>query len=168
MVSVPVFRALYAVQWSPLLTASALVAPMLGLLAVKPNLAPPLLAYRMSRQAMGWFFLGAVPLIVVSLELHPLWPRFWLTNLREYRLAGQYQIPILLWYGTPLALALLRWRRPEARLLLAMACVPQNGFFYDQLPLMLIPRNRGEMRVTSALSWLAELPVLTRLVTTGL
>jgi hypothetical protein len=41
-------------------------------------------------------------------------------------------------------LAALRWRTREARLLLAMAFVPQVLFFYDQLPLFLVCRTRGE------------------------
>jgi hypothetical protein len=49
-----------------------------------------------------------------------------------------------------LLLAALRWRRPEARLLLLMACMPQFPFFYDQLPLWLIPQSR---RQALNLSW---------------
>jgi hypothetical protein len=41
-------------------------------------------------------------------------------------------------------LAALRWRTREARLLLAMALVPQVLFFYDQLPLFLVCRTRRE------------------------
>jgi len=40
-----------------------------------------------------------------------------------------------------LPLAALRWRRPEARLLLVMACIPQTMLFYDQLPLLVVARN---------------------------
>jgi hypothetical protein len=47
-------------------------------------------------------------------------------------------------------LALLRWRRPEARLLLLMSCIPQFPFFYDQLALWLIPQSRRE---TLNLTW---------------
>ena len=36
-------------------------------------------------------------------------------------------------------LAMLRWRRPEGRLVAAMACVPQTYFSCDQLPPLLVP-----------------------------
>jgi hypothetical protein len=48
--------------------------------------------------------------------------------------------------GPVILLALLRWRRPEARLLVALAFVPQLLFWADQLPLFLIPRTRGETK----------------------
>src|SRR5262249_24616479 len=59
--------------------------------------------------------------------------------------------------------ALARWRRPEARLLVAMACVPQLMYFADQLPLWLIPRTRRESMVltaTSVAAWVLALQVL--------
>ena len=37
--------------------------------------------------------------------------------------------------------ALSRWRRPEARLLVALACVPQSLHLYEIVPLALIPRG---------------------------
>ena len=40
----------------------------------------------------------------------------------------------------------------EARLLLCMACVPQNGFYYDQLPLLLVPGSRREMLAAAVIS----------------
>ena len=59
-------------------------------------------------------------------------------------------------------MALLRWRRPEARLVAAMACVPQLMYFADQLPLWLVARTRRETMVLSAVSataWVASLLV---------
>ena len=41
-------------------------------------------------------------------------------------------------------LAIVCWREPEGRLLLAMACVPQLLFFADQLPLALVARSARE------------------------
>ena len=46
--------------------------------------------------------------------------------------------------GSFLWLSVLRWRQPEARLLLAMGAVPQLLFFADQLTLFLVARNRRE------------------------
>jgi hypothetical protein len=44
-------------------------------------------------------------------------------------------------------LGLFRWRRPEARLLVALACVPQTMLLYEALPPFLIPRTIGEVVV---------------------
>jgi hypothetical protein len=38
-----------------------------------------------------------------------------------------------------------------------MACSPQNAFFYDQLPLMLIPRTRNELMIIALISQFAAL-----------
>ena len=47
--------------------------------------------------------------------------------------------------GGPLpALALLAWRRPEARLLLALGCVPQTPMLNETVPLFLVVQTRPE------------------------
>jgi hypothetical protein len=57
--------------------------------------------------------------------------------------------------GFLLLLALSRWRRPEARLLAAMACVPQTLGLYETLPLFLIPRTRWQGYALAGLSYVA-------------
>ena len=52
-------------------------------------------------------------------------------------------------------LSLLRWRRPEARLVGVMALMPQNLYFYDQLPLWLVARNGREALALTLASWVA-------------
>jgi hypothetical protein len=54
--------------------------------------------------------------------------------------------------GPLLLLALLRWRRPEARLLAALACVPQTPAFYEALPVLLVAGSVGELAVLVLLS----------------
>ena len=51
-----------------------------------------------------------------------------------------------------LLLALTRYRRPDARLLLALACVPQNAMVYDALPLALLATT---LRQSIALAFLS-------------
>jgi hypothetical protein len=63
-------------------------------------------------------------------------------------------------YGLPAVLAVLRWRRPEARLLLVLSCVRQNGFLYDQLPLLLIPQSPLEALALSAISHASHIVAL--------
>ena len=62
-------------------------------------------------------------------------------------ISAPHPVPVTLYFGLGLLplLALLRWRRPEARLLVLLACVPQLPFWADQLLLALIPETRREI-----------------------
>jgi hypothetical protein len=154
--SAPALRACGGVQWSPLLTAAALCPGLLGFAACKPNLLLPLLAYHANRRAIVYCLLGCVVLAVPTLVFDITWPVKWLAALRMDPMATQYRAPLLTMFGWPLALAVLRWRHPDAKLLLAMAIVPQNAFFYEQLPLMLIPGSPRQlllMCATSITAW---------------
>jgi hypothetical protein len=46
--------------------------------------------------------------------------------------------------GFVILLALLRWRRPEARLLFGLGILPQTPGLYDTVPLYLVPRGFRE------------------------
>jgi hypothetical protein len=132
-----VFHAAKMVQWSPLLTGAALV-PMWGFaLACKPTIGAALwIAYP------KWVSLaGSLGLLVVSLIAWPEWPFEWWKVLQH---TSHMQAPVTYWAGPLILLGLLRWRRPEARLLVALACVPQTAFLYEALPLFLIPRKYEE------------------------
>jgi hypothetical protein len=134
-------------QWSPLIVVGALV-PAAGFLAtLKPNLGLAGFAYRPT--ARGIVLAGLA--LLLSVAVLPTWPWDWLRNLRT--LEG-HAPPLFTLSGSFLWLALLRWRTPEARLLLAMAAVPQLLFFADQLPLWLIPRTRSQTTLLSGLSLL--------------
>ena len=69
--------------------------------------------------------------------------------------------------GVLLLLALLRWRRPEARLLAALACVPHLAVLYDTVPLFLACRARWEAWLLVALSYVT-LVVTINMVTPGM
>jgi hypothetical protein len=145
-------------QWTPLVTATLLL-PTLGFLAVvKPNVGLASVAADPSRVRI----LGGGAFLVFSLAFQPSWPAEWLRNLRS--MPG-HPIPLLLPGGFLALLALLRWRRPEARLLVGMACVPQLLYFADQLPLWLVARTRRESMILSATSlvaWLFALQAFNR------
>ncbi|HEU6449790.1 MAG TPA: hypothetical protein VFT57_00120 [Gemmatimonadaceae bacterium] len=155
-VSAPYLMALRFGQWSPLLSLVALVPAAGWLAAMKPNLGLAVLCYRPSWRAI----ISCAVVGVLSLIVLPSWLADWHANLNA--LVG-HPPPILTPVGPLLLLALLRWRRAETRLLLAMACVPQLLFFADQLPLFLIPQTRKEASALSACSfigfffWLAKL-----------
>jgi hypothetical protein len=46
--------------------------------------------------------------------------------------------------GLLILLAALRWRRPEARLVMLLGCAPQSMALYEAAPLGLVVRTRGE------------------------
>jgi hypothetical protein len=138
LVSAPFLCAIGSCQWSPLLVAATLLPGAAGLLAAKPNLGVALFAARPSRAAI----FGGVLLVLVSFALVPHWPLEWAAAVRSD--SPYYRVPITVGVGPVLLVALLRWRTPEARLLAAMACVPQVLSFYDQLPLLLVARTQRE------------------------
>ncbi len=141
-------------QWSPLVMAVAFLPAAGFLAAMKPNLGLALLAYRPSWRAI----LGCAAVGFMSFGVLPSWLADWQANVSFVSSLVSHPSPITLSGGPILLLALLRWRRPEARLLLAMACVPQLLFWADQLPLFLIPQTKGEMKALllwSALCFLA-------------
>lgn len=165
----PVYRVCLSPQWAPLLMAAALWSPALGIVVAKPNLALPLLAYQQRLRSVWWAIAGGGALIAVSLVLQPAWPIHWIETLRRAPESAQYLIPILSPWGIILALAALRWRQPEARLILGMACTPQNFFFYDQFALFLIPRTSFETLTMAVISWVVFLiPVSNSIPTHGI
>ena len=75
--------------------------------------------------------------------------------MRHDTRVGAHVVPLLQLGGALLVLGILRWQTRAGRLLLAMSVVPQQLFFYDQLPLWLIPRTRQQSIALTATSQLA-------------
>ena len=48
--------------------------------------------------------------------------------------------------------ALIKWRRPEARLLVALACVPRTPVLYEAVPLLLVVNHLWEGVLLAALT----------------
>ncbi len=134
-------------QWSPLLTAAAVVPWLACLLTVKPSIGLALWVSRPSRAAI----VGGAVLIVVSLILQPTWPVTWVQSLQ----ASNHVAPLLRPGGFLLLLAVTRWRTPEGRLLTALACIPHTSSLFETLPLFLIPRTRMEGYLLATLSFVA-------------
>ena len=61
--------------------------------------------------------------------------------------------PLLYWGGPLMLLALLRWRRPEARLLAALSCVPHTPELYESLYLFLVPASMWQGALLAALNY---------------
>jgi hypothetical protein len=136
------------VQWSPLMTAAALLPGLGWLLACKPTNALVLLTAYPSRRTV----LGAAAFAALTMLIWPWWVPAWLTAIH-----GQVQIlaPVTLWRagGPLLLLALTKWRRPEARLLAALACVPHTLCLYEAVPLFLLVTTWTEGLTLTALTF---------------
>lgn len=149
--SAPYWVALAVAQWSPLLTAAALLPGIGWLLTCKPNLGAAGFAWNPNRITL----LGGLAFGLLSLAWLPTWPWDWLAVLRT--LTGHPPPAAILPFGPLLLLAVLRWRDPGARSLLALSIFPQLLFFYDQLILWLIPKNFTAGVGYAAASWVGYL-----------
>ena len=146
--SAPFCMAALLGQWSPILTAAALLPALQFVCAAKPNIGLVSLVYRPSWKGAA----GAIALAIVALFFVPQWPMEWLEALKA---APRYRGPAFSLIGAFTLLGLLRWRRKEGRLFVAMALVPQLTLFYDQLPLWLVPSTIWRTLTLTVLSWVA-------------
>jgi len=127
-------------QWS-LLLAAALFAPSLAFVgSAKPNIGVVIVAALASWRAAA----AMVGFAVLTLLLRPTWPLEWLAVLRT---STSHFSPIGIPGGVLLLLALIRWRRPEARLVAALGVVSQSPFPYEAMPVFFVPRSRAEYYV---------------------
>jgi hypothetical protein len=142
-----------AAQWSPLFSASLIIAPLSLLLIAKPTIGAVLFFAR----PRGFAVVGAVVLSAVAFGVQPTWVTDWLEAVQRYERQGAPHQPyraILSFPGGFLPLlCLARWRRPEARLLAAHVCVPITLMAYETVPLLLIPRTFWESAVLVGLSY---------------
>lgn len=140
----PFIVALRFGQWSTWLTAAAILPALAFLLPAKPNLGVPLVLARPTRAVI----VGCTAALALSLAVMPSWPLgWWRAVTGPFQHTVPHPLPITTFggLGALALLALLRWRRPEARLIALMACVPQLPFWADQLPLALVPETRREV-----------------------
>jgi hypothetical protein len=117
-------------QWSSLYAAGFFVPALAATGIAKPNLGVALAAGDRSGHTMMWLLGGAGVLLVISFVVQPGWFEVWLQNVRQ---APHFRAPVLRPLGFLLLLAVLKWRRPEARWLLALSVMPLPPSFYDQL-----------------------------------
>jgi hypothetical protein len=148
LASGPVLLAVVTGQWAPFLTAAITIVPLRILWALKPTVG---LAYWLGWPSR-WAVAGGALLWALSFAVLPDWPRYWMQAVRE---APAVLAPILLPGGVLLLLALVHWRRAEARYLAALTCVPRTISLYDTVPLGLVPATRRQMLLAVALSQVA-------------
>ena len=154
--SLPLIWCMVSGQTVPLVTA-AMLLPALGWLApIKYTTAAAGAAFNLSRV----YVLGAAAVVVVSVIVWPWWPREWWADLHEGVGGPNWHIPARVAGGIVLLAALTKWRRPEARLLAVMACVPQTMLYYDQLPLLVVARSYRQALALSLASWVAPIVLI--------
>ena len=147
LLSVPFLECAQFGQTTSLIVALGLIPEASGLSLIKPNVGLPLFLWRPSR----WAFATAALLFAGSVLVEPSWPVHWLTLVRS---SYMHRAPIETGVGALALLALLRWRAPESRLLAAMTVIPHALYYYDQLPLFLIPRTRRQSMALALASWI--------------
>ncbi|MGH7498829.1 MAG: hypothetical protein ACREL3_08265 [Gemmatimonadales bacterium] len=139
-------------NWSAILTAAMLLPSLGWLAAAKPNVGVAMLAGARTRRDALVIVGGGAVLVGVSLIVNPRWPWEW----REALAASTHFHPLIMRPGGFIMLvALLCWRDPDARLLLALAVVPQTGFFYEELPACLVARDRKQAAIIALCTHIA-------------
>ncbi len=139
---------IYTGQWSPIFIAAMFFPALLPVVLAKPTLALPVLFARWPRWGP---VIAAAAVGLISLLIMPDWPWRWLGQTHDYN----GFIPLLTPLGPALALSLVAWRSPSARLLLLMSLTPQHRLFYDQLFLWLVPQSPRQMLALTFPSWIA-------------
>lgn len=141
-------------QWSVIMTAAVFI-PALGLIAAaKPQSAMPVIGSTTSARMYAFAVAGAVVLVAASMLLLPTWPADWWRLLRT---TENFVPPLVRWGGPLILVGLLRWRRPEAWLILIAACMPQTWPPYNGLMLMAVARTYREaafLSLFSSVGWI--------------
>jgi len=148
--SAPFVQAAILGQWSPLLTAAALMPSLQFLAAAKPTVGLAAWIYNPSRRGI----IGGLILVAIAFLILPRWLGDWLDVASGM---NKYRGPATTLLGSFLLLGLLRWRRREGRLFVAMSLIPQLPVFYDSLILWLIPSTLWRSVTFSAVSWVGYL-----------
>lgn len=140
----PYWAGLLTAQWVPLIMAGACFRSLLPLTTTKPQIGLPVFLTRLSKRG----FIATGIFVGITFVVMPSWCKYWLAQAVRY----EHFIPILIFPGPLLLLALLRYRERGAQLLLLSAIMPQR-WFYDAFTLWLIPRSRKEILYTALFSW---------------
>ncbi len=148
--SAPFVHAAILGQWSPIITASALTPALQFILAGKPTTGLAAWLYRPTWRGV----IGGTVVVALAFVVQPSWLSDWRAAMPSTQ---RYRGPALTIMGSFLFLALLRWRRREGRLFMALALVPQLPVFYEQLLLWLVPSTGWRSLALTACSWVGYL-----------
>jgi hypothetical protein len=140
----PYWAGLLTAQWIPLIMAGAFFPFLLPLTTTKPQVGLPVFLTHLSKRGI----IACIIFVGITFMVMPAWFKYWLAQAVRY----EHFVPILIFPGPLLLLALLRYRQRGAWLLLLSAIMPQR-WFYDTFTLWLIPRSRREILYTAIFSW---------------
>jgi hypothetical protein len=144
-------------QWSPVFAAATVLTPLAIVYCVKPQIGLAMFLVRPS----WWPIVAGAILSVIAFAIQPTWIQDWGQALAHAHLVSDrggfpYLAPVALPGGVFALACLLRWRRPEARLVAALACAPQGMLMYDTLPLFLVARTWRQAAVLAIASDLVQ------------
>jgi hypothetical protein len=156
LLSAPAFLTVSLVQWSGWMACAAMVPWFGWAFACKPNAGLPVLTASSSVRSALMGLTSAAALLVLAFVLRPGWVGDWLTAIRGQPHFRPY---VLRPGGFLMLLALLRWRRPEARWLATLACVPGTPGPQEALVFFTWPMSPRQLLVLGLLShaamWIA-------------
>lgn len=131
-------------QWSILFAASCLLPWLAATFPAKPTLGLICAPLAFSRRWLVPVVAVWTGLLAVSWLALPEWFASW----RQAISAAPHILPLIAAPGGELLLlAVLRWRRPEAIMLLMYAVVPHTRVPYEAVPVMLVAKTRVEWLV---------------------
>jgi hypothetical protein len=142
--------AVIAGQWAPLFLAAVLLPELAWVAAAKPTSGLAAVAGTPRWRRLGPAIVIGAVIVAISLAAMPSWPLEW---WRATRSASHIRPLVSSALGLPLLAAAIRWRRPEARLLLGLALVPQNPGIYETVLLFAIPNNSYQAAYFVLASW---------------
>ena len=141
-------------QWAPLFLAAVFLPELAWVTSAKPTIGLAAVAGTTRWQRLPAAIAAGALLVVISLAVMPSWPLEW---WRATRNASHIRPLVSSALGLPLLAAAVRWRRPEARLLLVLALVPQNPGIYETVLLFSIPKNAFQAGYFVLASWLVAI-----------
>lgn len=153
-VSMSFITSVWLAQWSMLMTAALFLPWVTVLTSVKPQATLPIVVSSESLATPIAAFLGTLFLFAISLVMLPGWPMQWVELISS---SPYVSAPITRFGGFVILLVLLRWRRPEAWLVLLFACIPQTPYPYNVLVLLALANTWREAGLLSVISSLGSL-----------
>ena len=147
------FMAIEDAQWSPLVLAVGTMPALAWVLSTKPNIGLAVAAGADYGDVIKIAALGLI-LPALSFVVAPGWVGAWRHATAQYDVF----LPLVTRpFGALMLLAVVRWRRPEARILLALSLVPLNPALYEAVLVFCVPRRAVEGAGLAVLSWFVEI-----------
>ena len=133
-------------QFSVIITAAMLLPELLPLALLKPQIGLPVILTNLTRRRL----IACAIFVALTFIVFPTWLLSWWQRSNNY----DGLIPLItLPLGPLILLALRRWREPDSRFLLLMACMPQR-VLSDTTMLLLLPKTARQMFLLCLLSWI--------------